>query len=135
MKTLFTTLTFLVLAPSAIAQEAAPAPSASEAEPFVMPELSTSQQAAYSCAMTFALVSKWQKAGDDRGTPYPDMESEGGREYFVRTMAALMDDLGLNRAQVMQMATAGVAATEADGAETVEQRMSACSLMLAHPGS
>ena len=135
MKTLLAPLTFLVLAPSAIAQDAAPAPSAPEAEPFVMPELSTSQQAAYSCAMTFALVSKWQKAGDERGAPYPDMESEGGREYFVRTMAALMDELGLDRARVMQMAIAGVAAAEAEGAETVEQRMSACSLMLAQPGA
>ena len=133
MKMLLASLALVLLAPSAIAQDATPpAPSSGSA---VMPELTASQNAAYSCAMTFALVSKCQKADDDRGASYPDMEEGGGKEFFVRTLAMLMDALGLERQQVVQMAIDGVAAAEAEGEETVGRRMTACLPMLIPPGS
>lgn len=76
------------------AAPAAPAP----APPVSLEDLTLQQSAALRCAVAFAFVSDWQKAGDARGAAGPQgLDQDGGREFFVRTMAQLMDDRGLDR--------------------------------------
>jgi hypothetical protein len=77
---------------------AAPAPAPSPAPPVSLEDLTLQQSAALRCAVAFAFVSDWQKAGDARGAAGPQgLDQDGGREFFVRTIAQLMDDRGLDR--------------------------------------
>lgn len=76
----------------------APDPSGAPRPPVSLDELTLEESAALRCAVAFAVVSDWQKAGDARGAAGPEaLDQDGGREFFVRTMAQLMDDRGLDR--------------------------------------
>lgn len=113
-------------APAAPPQDAAQA----EAPLTSLDDLPIEQAAAPRCAIAFALISRWQKTGDERGADYDDMESEGGREFFVRTMAQLIDDTGLDRAQLTRLAHEEVLKLDnEEGAARVEAMMPACLLM------
>ena len=68
--------------------------------------LRAEQTTALRCAVVFAVVERRQAAGQD--TDLPRLEGRG-REFFVRTMARLMDDTGADRA-----ALAALARTEAE---------------------
>lgn len=82
------------------------------------------------CGVAFAIVGGWQAAGDPRGANYPDMQSEGGREFFVRSLANLMDASSLSRENVEALVRheAGQLATQ-EGLSRVEAMMPACLLM------
>jgi hypothetical protein len=98
-------------------------------------DLPIEQAAAARCAIALATVSRWQKAGDPRGEPYPNMETGGGREFFVQVMAKLMDTAGLTRENVIALAFDGVEDHDKpDGAERVAQMMPACELMKSAAG-
>lgn len=93
-------------------------------------ELPIEQAAAPRCGIAFAIVSRWQRTGDERGADYVDMESGGGREFFVRTMAQLMDETGLDRNQLATLANSEMLRLDNDeGAARVEAMMPACLLM------
>ena len=93
-------------------------------------ELPIEQSAAPRCAIAFAVISRWQKAGDERGSPYVDMEANGGREFFVRSLAALMDEAQLGQENVIEIAMSEVNKLDTpSGAERVEAMMPACLLM------
>jgi len=93
-------------------------------------DLPIEQAAAPRCGIAFALVSRWQGAGDQRGSAYPDMESEGGREFFVRSMAGLMDSRGLSREAVDAMVAAEAELLDAPESEQrIAAMMPACLLM------
>jgi hypothetical protein len=115
--------------------QSAPATPPNDAVPTEAPltsldELPIEQAAAPRCAIAFAVISRWQKTGDERGADYDDMESEGGREFFVRTMAQLIDDTGLDRAQLTRLAHEEVLKLDnEEGAQRVEAMMPACLLM------
>ncbi|WP_296721528.1 hypothetical protein [Erythrobacter sp.] len=80
---------------AALTLQAAPA---APAPPVSLEDLTLQQSAALRCAVAFAFVSDWQKAGDARGAAGPlGLDQDGGREFFVRTIAQLMDDRGLDR--------------------------------------
>lgn len=93
-------------------------------------QLPIEQAAAPRCGLAFAVVGRWQNMGDPRGAEYESMETGGGREFFVRTLAKLMDDLELSREEIsaMVMRDANALAAEGDG-EQVAAMMPAC-LML-----
>lgn len=122
----------------ALALQAAPpqpaAPSTS-AEAISLDDLPIDQAASARCAMAFAIVSRWQKSGDARGTAYPDMEAVGGREFFVRTMAQLMDSAGWTRDGIVQLTFREVEATDNPAGEArIKAMMPACQMMKSAAG-
>jgi len=113
-----------------IALQTAPQASASTGPISSIEELPIEQSAAPRCAVAFAIVGGWQSSGDARGSAYPDMASEGGREFFVRAMAGLMEAQGLTReaATAIIMREVRRLSTE-QGATQIEAMMPACLLM------
>lgn len=109
----------------------ADAPAASGANAVVtIDALPLEHAAAARCAVAFATVSRWQKAGDARGSDYPDIEAAGGREFFVRVMAKVMEDTGLGREDIIALSTRAADDNEGEGgAERVKAIMPACNLM------
>lgn len=104
-------------------------------QPPSLDALPIEQAAAARCAIAFAAVSRWQKSGDARGQAYPDIEADGGREFFVRTMARLMDDAGLTRDDVMALAFREVESNEnAEGEARIAAMMPACQMMKSAAG-
>jgi len=86
--------------------------------------------AAARCAVAFATIGRWQKTGDARGSSYPDIEAAGGREFFVRVMAKLMEETGLGREDIIALSTRAADENEGEGgAERVKAIMPACNLM------
>jgi hypothetical protein len=108
-----------------------PPPAASGANAVVsLDALPLEQAAATRCAVAFATVSRWQKTGDARGRDYPDIEAAGGREFFVRVMAKLMEDTGLGREEIIALSTRAADENEGEGgAARVKAMMPACNLM------
>lgn len=101
----------------------------------VIDALPLEQAAAVRCAITFATIGRWQKAGDARGAAYPDMEAAGGREFFVQAMAKLMDDTGLSRAAIMALTFREVANHDnPEGEARIKALMPACELMKSTAG-
>ncbi len=123
----------------ALTLQAAPAPvpadPPAQQSAITIDQLPITQAAAARCAIAFATVSRWQKAGDPRGAAYPDMEASGGREFFVQVMAKLMDEAGLTRDNVVALAFAGVEDHDKPGgAERVAALMPACQTMKSAAG-
>jgi hypothetical protein len=108
-----------------------PAPDVSGANAVVtLDALPIEHAAAARCAVAFATVSRWQKAGDARGRDYPDIEASGGREFFVRVMAKLMEDTGLGREDIIALSTRAADENEGEGGpERIKAMMPACNLM------
>lgn len=124
-----------LLALQAAAPDVAPAPADPAAPAVSLDALPLEQAATARCAIAFATVSRWQKSGDARGSAYPDMETSGGREFFVQAMAKLMDDAGLTREDVMTLSFEEVERNEtAEGTERVAAMMPACVLMKSAAG-
>ncbi|MFU7529674.1 hypothetical protein [Qipengyuania sp. ASV99] len=121
----FAALLLLQGAPTAIAP--------AEADEMAVPSLDQipiEQAAAPRCGVAFALVGRWQRAGEPRGSAYPDMNSEGGREFFVRSMAGLMDSQGISREAVAAMVAAEAESLATpEGEQKVAAMMPACLLM------
>ncbi|WP_073977055.1 hypothetical protein [Erythrobacter donghaensis] len=126
---MFTSLVVALLAAQAAPES--PAPAAPGANAIVtLDALPLEQAAAARCAVAFATVSRWQKAGDARGSEYPDIAASGGREFFVRVMAKLMEDTGLGREDIIALSTRAADDNEGEGgAERVRAIMPACTLM------
>ncbi|WP_427969776.1 hypothetical protein [Altererythrobacter sp.] len=68
------------------------------------PQISAEGQAALRCSAAFALVSYGQAHGEESMLQWPDLDPRG-REFFVRTMAQLIDETGLDRDQVAELAS------------------------------
>jgi len=107
---------------AAIAMQAA----APQAAPPAPTTLTMQQQTALRCSIAIAMGAERQRAGEGEAD-WPDL-TERGREFFVRSLAQLMDDTGMSREALMQ-AAAGEAADLQDG-DNLQQVMPACLLML-----
>ena len=57
------------------------------------------------CSAAFALVSYGQANGDEASMAWPPIDPEG-REFFVRALAKIIDETGMTREQVSQLAEA-----------------------------
>ncbi|MDG6080152.1 hypothetical protein E3U23_13235 [Erythrobacter litoralis] len=99
---------------------------APQAEPPAPLALTMQQQTALRCSIAIAMGAERQRTGGG-DADWPDL-TERGREFFVRSLAQLMDDTGMSREALMQ-AAAGEAADLQDG-ENLHQVMPACLLML-----
>lgn len=69
----------------------APPPGSIELAP-----LPLEQQSALRCAVAVAVVDGLQKQGDENGTRYAAMGTRG-QEFFVRSLAQVMDEADLSR--------------------------------------
>lgn len=84
---------------------AAQSPSAAAPAPPVPPvQLSLENQSILRCSAAFALVSYGQENGNEAALSWPKLDPRG-QEFFVRSLAKIMDDTGLNRDQVSQLAS------------------------------
>ena len=79
------------------------------------------------CSAAFALVSYGQANGDENVSQWPPIDPRG-REFFVRALAKIIDDTGLSREQVSQMAEAE--AQRLIDEDQLDEVMPGCLLML-----
>ena len=94
-----------------------------------LPQLTLEQNTALRCAVAFGLIARGQAEGEPEAANYPPMESRG-REFFVRTMAQLMDDYGLTREQVGKLSYDTTTKLMAETREDRERMMPACLMLL-----
>ncbi len=108
------------------------APQAAPTSPPIttLDQLPIEEAAAPRCAVAFAIVARWQAANDPRGSEYPDMQEDGGREFFVRTLAGLMEARELSREAATDIIFGEVRMlSNPEGAEQIAAMMPACLLM------
>lgn len=116
----------MIIAPLALVLAAPLAAQEGEAP---LPELTIEQTSSLRCGVAFGLIAKGQAEGDERAAAYPAMEPRG-REFFVRTMARLMDEHGLSREQVNKLAFRTTMELAGETLEERERMMPACLLLL-----
>lgn len=92
-----------------------------------VPELSQDSRTALRCSAAFALVSFNQAAGDPAAARWPDVD-ERGREFFVRALARLMDETGIDREGAAELARRE--AQHLLEAQEVDKVMPSCLAML-----
>jgi len=68
-------------------------------------QLTQEHSALLRCSAAFALVSYGQANGEAAANAWPEIDPRG-REFFVRALAKIIDDTGLTRDQVAQLAEA-----------------------------
>lgn len=83
-----------VLAAFVLAAQSAAPPAVAEPAP-----LTVAQQSALRCSVAVAIAAERQRAGQASGKGWPDLTTRG-REFFVRSLARLMDDAGLTRSML-----------------------------------
>lgn len=95
------------------------------------PTLSQENRALLRCSAAFAIVSRRQSDGDPAARRWPMLETRG-REFFVRALAQLMDQTGLDREGIAWLAGAEAKALQ-DSGET-DKLMPSCLVMLEASG-
>ena len=99
----------------------------------VLLDLPIEQQTALRCGVAVAIATEAQRAGNADGKDWPDLlENERGREYFVRTMAKLMDDTGIAREGIALRGRKEAEKLAQDG--QLDAVMPACLLMMQASG-
>jgi hypothetical protein len=111
---------------AALALQTAPAP----AQP-ALPPLSQEARAVLRCSAAFALVSQWQSMGEASAKQWPPLGTRG-REFFVRSLAQLMDETGLDRDGIAWLA--GVEAKALRDSGEAYKIMPSCLAMLEASG-
>ena len=95
------------------------------------PSLSQESQALLRCSAAFAMVSHGQSIGNEEALKWPRLETRG-REFFVRSLAQLMDETGLDRDGISQIV--GEEAQRLWDKGEVAKVMPACLVMLEASG-
>ena len=108
-------------------------PTAAQEAEAALPQLTMEQRSSLRCGVAFGLIARGQAEGDARAAAYPAMEPRG-REFFVRTMARLMDEHGLTREQANKLALATTSEMMAETPQDRERMMPACLLLLEASG-
>ena len=106
------------------------APITLQAAPSVpVPDVQLSQEnaALLRCSAAFALVSFGQENGNEAALQWPQLDPRG-QEFFVRSLAKVMDDTGLTRDEVSQLASAE--AQRLLDEDQIDAVMPGCLLML-----
>jgi hypothetical protein len=111
---------------AALAALVASAASAQEA-----PALNLEQKTLVRCSAAFALAANLQESGDKSLGEIPELRARG-QEYFVRAMAALMDQTGLGREAISALLKAEVG-TLAEG-DALAKAMPPCIVSLETSG-
>ncbi len=93
--------------------------------------LPVQQQTALRCSVAMALAAERQRLGQAAEQGWPDLTTRG-REFFVRSLAQLMDDTGMNRERLMLYSRVEAASLSETGA--LEAVMPGCLLLLDSSG-
>ena len=117
-------MSLLASAAASLALAAQPAPPATEA-----PQLSLEQATGLRCGVAFALVAQGQQAGDPAALAYPAMNPRG-KDFFVRFMAALMEDPRFSRDLVTSLAMRETQELARGGPDALSAVMPACLQLL-----
>lgn len=123
----FSFLAALALAQGATADTVTTSPEQNAADV----TLSSQNRAVLRCSAAFAMVAHGQANGNAEARKWPELGTRG-REFFVRSLAGLMDDTGLNRDGVSQLVSSE--AQRLWDAGEVDKVMPACLLMLETSG-
>lgn len=115
---------FSALALLAAVQAAAPAP---------LPTLPAGDAAAIRCSVAFAHVANGQAAGEPAALAFPALDGRG-KEFFVRSIARLMEDPAFTRERVQAHVAAESQALRTAGPERLDEIMPACLLLLEASG-
>lgn len=120
---------------SALALGAAPA--SPPTPPIVLiapptPVLTSDQQVAMDCAVAFGLLAGNQREGRPGASRWPAMGPRH-REFFVRVSAKLIDDYGIGRMQITNLARASARRFAADP-EKLDAAMPGCLALLEASG-
>ena len=118
-------MSLLASAAAGLALVAQPTPPPSTAAP----QLSLEQATGLRCGVAFALVAQGQQAGDPAALAYPAMNPRG-KEFFVRFMAALMEDPRFSRDLVTSLAMRETQELARGGPEALSAVMPACLQLL-----
>jgi hypothetical protein len=102
-----------------------------QAAPATPAPINQEQRALMRCAAAFAVVAGNQAKGEASAQQWPTLGTRG-REFFVRAMAQLMDQTGLDREGISTLVSAEARAMAAKG--EVDQVMPACLTMLEASG-
>lgn len=95
------------------------------------PKLSLEQKMLLRCSTALALTAQAQGEGDETALTHPPLAEKGG-EFFVHSMAQVMDKAKLSREQVItQIARER---DELQNGETLEQVMPICLQLLKNSG-
>lgn len=87
------------------------------APPTAAPALTVDQETALRCSASFAIAAAEQSRGAKWALAFPQLLA-GGKEYFVRTGARLMDETGLSRTEVQALVQRHALALRAGMART-----------------
>lgn len=117
---------FSLFAPLLLVQGAASPPSLA---PLELSQLPVTQSAAPRCAIAMALVGERQRQGDERAREWPDMQGSDTREFFVQSMAKLMDDRGLDRPALLDLLGRETQRLKGEGDDQIATMMPACLMM------
>jgi len=93
--------------------------------------MSIAQQSALRCSVAIAMAAEQQRAGQASGKDWPDLTIRG-REFFVRSLAKLMDEAQLTRPMLSAHAQREAALLEEPG--RLADVMPACLLLLEASG-
>lgn len=99
--------------------------------PSTSPALTVEQTTLVRCSAAFAMIAYGQSNGNGEAQKWPDLGTRG-REFFVRSLAQLMDELQLDRTQVEKLMSDAVQRLWDDG--EIDAVMPGCLLMLEASG-
>lgn len=97
-------------------------------------QLPVEEATAPRCSVAFAIIQGAQEAGDERARQWPDLVDAKAREFFVRSMARLMDDRKLDRAQIEQLVDRETKRLLSDDDKAANDMMPSCLLLLERAG-
>ena len=133
MKIILPAIAAAMLTAPVIAQDSARADTPAPVITMELVDLPIEQQTALRCGVAVAIATEAQRAGNADGKDWPDLlENERGREYFVRTMAKLMDDTGIAREGIALRGRKEAEDLAQDG--RLDAVMPACLLMMQASG-
>ncbi len=95
--------------------------------PVTEPSLTEENRAVIRCSAAFALIAARQDDGDPDAQQWPAL-TERGREFFVRSLAGIMDQHSLDRRQIASLVRAE--SLRMHDTDQPNQLMPACLLML-----
>ena len=93
--------------------------------------LSQENQALVRCAAAFSIVSYGQQNGNEAARKWPAL-GDRAREFFVRSLAQIMDDTGLDRDGISQLVSKQ--AQEMWDRQEIDKVMPSCLVMLEASG-
>ena len=123
------TLAVIALVPAVLAAGSLAAAPVPQGAPAAAPVLSLMQQTALDCGVSFGLAARAQAAGEAGADRWPADVGTRGKEFFVRTVAQIMDETGADRNAVAALVGASAERQQADPAKR-EAALPACLLML-----